>query len=276
MRPTVEVEQLLHPASLQRLHSAVLLKHHAYLVEGDSGLGTEQVAMWILQQQDAALTKAEVAKVVPATSTVSIAQVRELIEHLWRTPARVDGIRAGIVMQADRMSTEAANALLKVLEEPPSRVVIVLVASSAEQLPSTVRSRVLTIPLLPLGDQQIQEFMQAYGGATPELVGLSHGLPLQALELASSSEELESRQLEQQKVDNFLTGTTSDRFVAIAEITKSGSPEQFVLGLLYTFGKKFSILERSADVEVTLWCLRAIRAHVQPKLALEWLALKLS
>ncbi len=276
MKPTVAVEQLLHPASMQRLHKAARLQHHAYLLEGDSGLGTEQAAMWLLRQQDPNLTDAEVAKVVPATSTVSIAQVRELIEHLWRTSARLDGIRAGVVMQADRMSTEAANALLKVLEEPPPHVVLVLVASSAEQLPSTVRSRVLTIPLLPLDDQQIENFMQAYGGVASEVVGLAQGLPLQALELANSSEALELQRLRQQQVDSFLAGTVSDRFVAIAEIAKSGSPEQFVLGLLYTFGKKFSILERSADVEVTLWCLRAIRAHVQPKLALEWLALKLS
>lgn len=276
MKPTVAVEQLLHPASMQRLHKAARLQHHAYLLEGDSGLGTEQAAMWLLRQQDPNLTDAEVAKVVPATSTVSVVQVRELIEHLWRTSARLDGIRAGVVMQADRMSTEAANALLKVLEEPPPHVVLVLVASSAEQLPSTVRSRVLTIPLLPLDDQQIENFMQAYGGVAPEIVGLAQGLPLQALELANSSEALELQQLRQQQVDSFLAGTVSDRFAAIAEITKSGSPEQFVLGLLYTFGKKFSILERSADVEVTLWCLRAIRAHVQPKLALEWLALKLS
>lgn len=276
MKPTVAVEQLLHPASMQRLHKAARLQHHAYLLEGDSGLGTEQAAMWLLRQQDPNLTDAEVAKVVPATSTVSIAQVRELIEHLWRTSARLDGIRAGVVMQADRMSTEAANALLKVLEEPPPHVALVLVASSAEQLPSTVRSRVLTIPLLPLDDQQIENFMQAYGGVASEVVGLAQGLPLQALELANSSEALELQRLRQQQVDSFLAGTVSDRFVAIAEIAKSGSPEQFVLGLLYTFGKKFSILERSADVEVTLWCLRAIRAHVQPKLALEWLALKLS
>jgi len=276
MKPTVAVEQLLHPASMQRLHKAARLQHHAYLLEGDSGLGTEQAAMWLLRQQDPNLTDAEVAKVVPATSTVSVVQVRELIEHLWRTSARLDGIRAGVVMQADRMSTEAANALLKVLEEPPPHVVLVLVASSAERLPTTVRSRVLTIPLLPLDDQQIENFMQAYGGVASEVVSLAQGLPLQALELANSSEALELQQLRQQQVDSFLAGTVSDRFAAIAEIAKSGSPEQFVLGLLYTFGKKFSILERSADVEVTLWCLRAIRAHVQPKLALEWLALKLS
>jgi DNA polymerase-3 subunit delta' len=276
MRQITSIEKLLHPASLQRLRSAAQLRHHAYLVEGEGEQGAEQAAMWLLQQQDPNLTEAEVVRVVPATSTVTISQVRELIDHLWRTPARADGIRAGIVLQAERMSIEAANALLKILEEPPQRAVIVLAASSAERLPSTVRSRVLTVPLLPLSDQQLSEFMEHHGGVQAEVLTMAQGLPLRALELQGDPEVLESHQLIKKQVEDFAAGSINDRFAIITDVSKTGSPEAFVLSLLYTFSEKFSILERSADVEAVLRCLRAIRAHVQPKLALEWLALQLS
>src|SRR5215469_10002163 len=75
------------------------------------------------------------------TSTqIRIEQVRELSAELALT-AHQGGYKVGILSPADSMNRFAANALLKTLEEPPQRTLLVLVASQPSRLPATILSR---------------------------------------------------------------------------------------------------------------------------------------
>lgn len=275
MKP--DTQQLLHPTTWSRLNAAAQLNHHAYLLEASSHQGVEQAAIWLLRCLDPELSLAEIMTVRPVDGkSVSVSQIRQFGEHMWRTPQRQGGIRAGLILEAATMSTEAANALLKLLEEPPDRAVIVLAASYVDSLPATVKSRVLTVPFLPLQESQVLELLSELpAGTAREIAQLSRGLPVYATELAKSEQELMSARQAKQDVEGFGNGDLSTRFAIIANVLKRGGAEQFVRDLLYTFGQKSSILERSAEIEAGLWGLRALRAHVQPKLVLEWLALQL-
>ena len=65
-------------------------------------------------------------------------------------------------------SPEAANALLKVLEEPPPETTIILTASNPDALLDTIRSRLLPVRLRPLPEDEVAAFLVRHGGVAPE------------------------------------------------------------------------------------------------------------
>lgn len=72
------------------------------------------------------------------------------------------GWRVVLVDAADDMNEKAANALLKVLEEPPKRAVLLLLAHNPARLLPTIRSRCRRLTLSPLSDDQVEHLMQRY------------------------------------------------------------------------------------------------------------------
>ncbi len=74
------------------------------------------------------------------TSPIKIDQVRDLQENVYRTPQCGDS-RFIVIEPADRLNQAAANALLKILEEPPSHTTFILIAEQVSSLPATIMSR---------------------------------------------------------------------------------------------------------------------------------------
>jgi len=107
---------------------------------------------------------------------------------LHLTPAE-GGWRVVIVDGAEDMNAHSANALLKVLEEPPRRAVIMLVSAAPGRLLPTIRSRCRTLALAPLAAADMAQVLELYspGLAAAErgrLVALAEGSPGRALALA--------------------------------------------------------------------------------------------
>lgn len=78
--------------------------------------------------------------VVAETNSISVDQVRELIQQLYLT-RHFQAPKVAIIESAQLLNINAANALLKTLEEPPEHTHIILVADSSFSLPATIRSR---------------------------------------------------------------------------------------------------------------------------------------
>ena len=76
---------------------------------------------------------------------------------------RRDGWRVAVLDGAERMTREAANALLKTLEEPPPRSLIVLVVMRPEELPSTISSRCVSVPFSRLTFEQTVDVLCGVG-----------------------------------------------------------------------------------------------------------------
>ena len=100
------------------------------------------------------------------------------------------GWRVVIVDGADVMNPHAANSLLKILEEPPRRTVLLLVSDNPGRLLPTIRSRCRTLALKPLGDGPIAELLQRFRpDLSPEdravVARLGEGRIGRALELAA-------------------------------------------------------------------------------------------
>ncbi len=133
---------------------------HALLSHEAPGTGGEWLAGWaaslVLCEHDAAapcgqcahcrrvaaLAHPDVSWVRPQEDSrqIRIEQVRELSAELALT-SHGGGYKVGIISPADALNRFAANALLKTLEEPPARTLLILVASEPSRLPPTVVSR---------------------------------------------------------------------------------------------------------------------------------------
>ncbi len=121
---------------------------------------------------------------------IVVDDVRRLQSFFGLTAAD-GGWRVAIVDSADELNRNAANALLKVLEEPPQRALLLLVARAPGRLPATVRSRCRRLVLHPLTDAQVAEIVATHG---PDLnaedqaliTALAQGSPGRALALAGT------------------------------------------------------------------------------------------
>jgi len=92
---------------------------------------------------------------VSTTATISIDKIREL-KHAASLKRHQPGHQVFFISQADRMTPEAANSLLKLLEEPPVGLVLILTTSRLERLLPTIISRCQVIQFSPLKQEEIR------------------------------------------------------------------------------------------------------------------------
>lgn len=125
---------------------------------------------------------------------LKIDQIRELLPALALTSGR-SGARCAIIAPADRLTTAAANALLKTLEEPSAGASLILVASAAGLLPPTVVSRCLRIAVPSPDSAEALAWLHARNARAdwPILLALAGGAPLGAERLAADSAGDEER-----------------------------------------------------------------------------------
>lgn len=101
------------------------------------------------------------AKMSRRKTVIGVDEVREIGTFLSMTPSE-GGWRAIVIDAADEMNSNAANAVLKVLEEPPARALLFLVAHNADRLLPTIRSRCRRLDLRPLRENQVVSLLHRY------------------------------------------------------------------------------------------------------------------
>ncbi len=120
---------------------------------------------------------------------IVVGDLRAVVDFLHMTAA-AGGWRIVIVDSADEMNGAAANALLKVLEEPPPRALLILVSHTPGRLLPTIRSRCCHLALAPLAEDTLGRLLERYRpglepGEARTLVGLADGSIGRALGLAA-------------------------------------------------------------------------------------------
>jgi DNA polymerase III subunit delta' len=146
---------------LRRAHEQKRLAH-AYLITGAPGSGKESLAAELANLvngtaiEDVFSSKAReifIARPESKSRRIVTAQIRALEHALQMRTA--DGRRKVVIIpDADRLQTEAANAFLKTLEEPPKDSLLLLLSALPEALPETILSRCIAIPLASNGESQ--------------------------------------------------------------------------------------------------------------------------
>lgn len=124
--------------------------------------------------------------------------------------------RVFLIDGAHQMSIEAANALLKTLEEPPPAVRLLLIAPSQSQLPATIVSRCHLISLRPVPVDTIRDALISRYGATAEdarnLATLSGGNPGWAITALSDPSLVDSASASASRILTTITGGLEQRF----------------------------------------------------------------
>ncbi|RJK98663.1 DNA polymerase III subunit delta' [Paracoccus aestuarii] len=213
--------------------------HHAWLLTGPRGVGKATLAWAIARRmlaggngpgldtdpdrpearRIAALSEPRLAlirrpwddKTGRLRAEITVDEIRRLLSFFHLSAAE-GGRRVAIIDAAEDMNTAAANALLKVLEEPPSDALILMIAHQPARLLPTIRSRCRTLRLHPLAPRQMSGLLSDLGlnEDAEALSALSDGSVGEALRLAGQG----GLDRYQDLVDLFSTLPRMDRLLA--------------------------------------------------------------
>jgi DNA polymerase-3 subunit delta' len=169
-------------------------------------------------------------------------------------------MRAAVMARAERLTEQAADALLKTLEEPPPGTLIVLCTANPEALPATIRSRAQQVALSAVAAPQIVAWLEG-AGVESRLAGLaaalSGGRPGRAHRLATEPGLLAA---EIGALHAFLAvagGGMDGALRAAAELTPGGGAEgrerAMLLLAVWSSFVRDAALEATAVTELRLW-----------------------
>jgi len=191
-----------HRPILEMLGNDAVRPSHAYLFVGPGSVGKAAVARRfaasLLCGDDAGCIRRVLANghpdltlVEPDGKTVlTVDRARETIARAVLTPVEASH-KVFVFEEAGAMNEEAANALLKTLEEPSASTVFILVAESEDELPPTVASRARTVLFGRVPDDEIAAALEAHGvdaDQAERAAAASGGRPGIALMLATRPE----------------------------------------------------------------------------------------
>jgi DNA polymerase-3 subunit delta' len=229
-------------ADLLSRHVAEGQVRHAYLVAGPDGVGKRTLALRFCQAlhctappspggrcgncracaQIESLKHPDVHEVARAEgeSLLGIDSVRELRRRLSLTSFE-GGWRIALLTNFHDATIEAQNALLKTLEEPSPKVVLIVTARQAELLLPTIVSRCEVLALRPVPVDQISTSLENRG-EPPErarlLAALSGGRPGVAVQLAADPESLQARSAQLDRLRDLLGASRAAQFAFAEEV----------------------------------------------------------
>jgi len=227
-----------------RQHIAGGQLRHAYLFTGPKGVGRRTMALRFaqaincpkpkspgvpcrecrickqieaMQQADLSVVQAEIEGGV-----IKVGSVRELRHALSLTPYEAP-YRIALLLRFEEANDNAQNALLKTLEEPNPRVVLLLTADMAEHLLPTIESRCEVLRLRPMPLEELAKALEERGTAADEARTLAHisgGKPGTALRLLAEPQLQEGRRVWLDKLLELMQATRRARFAFTGQKTR--------------------------------------------------------
>ena len=203
--------------AVAQLQRAATRPVHAYLLVGPRGSGVEEAARCFAaalitsdddeRSWDLVLrgVHPDVVEIDPPATQIRIDDAQAVVDEVSRSP--IEGERKVVVLfdaERLRLNEAAANKLLKTLEEPPPRAVILLVTSGADQLLPTIRSRCQRVDFAYLGAEAVAAALAA------------EGIPAERAELLA---RLAGGRIDRARALDGRLGPVRDAFVAVATST---------------------------------------------------------
>jgi hypothetical protein len=238
------------------------------LIHGPKGIGKGVIARELLARLEPQEPRAD-TRIITPTKSIGIDEIREAKQFLYQTPVQSPR-RSCLIEDAHLMTSEAQNALLKLAEEPPNAVLLILTTHDPESILRTLRSRLTSYPAGTVPPEAIRPWLIEKGVGEKEAdlyTRLAHGAPGTALRM----HEDQAFRRELKKAGEFLKGTLEKRGEIAKELVAEEpfSLEAFLEAMLYLapHNQMRPILDTLKDT--SLW-------QVNQKLQLQALAEKLS
>lgn len=301
---------------------------HSYMITGEKGMGKKTMAEAFLlelfctqkdENDNPCLHCPECRKILSGNhpdviyishekpNTISVDDVREQLLDTIDIKPYEGSYKVYVMPEADKMTAQAQNALLKTLEEPPAYAVILLLVNDDKKLIDTVRSRVIKENLRPLTDDVIKEYLREHFELPNEkldiCVAFSKGNLGRAIELCGSETFSEWYQRVMKILKNLRQMDITDMHIEISRLLSECPEPMEALDLLelwyrdlmmYTVTKNINKLvfkgerktlmnaaslssydgvqEIMSSIEV---CRQRLAANVNPELSFELLLLKM-
>jgi DNA polymerase-3 subunit delta' len=262
--------------SLLAEHVALGRERHAYLITGPPGIGRRTLALRfaqglncprpptpgqpcqtcttckrIEQMQHPDLTVVQAER---EGETLKIDQVRALQHALALAPYEAR-YRVALILRFEEAHPSAANAMLKTLEEPPAKVVVILTARSVESLLPTIPSRCEVLRLRSLSLEETAKGLQTVKGVPVELserlAHISDGRPGYAIRLFEQPRLLEARQACLDDLVRMLSSSKRDRFAFAREMADDKDQLRGQLQVWMTFWRDVLIRTAGIDESIT-------------------------
>lgn len=166
--------------------------NNAYMFEGMDGIGKKKFAdelSKLLLDYENLENSPDYVLIKPDGNSIKIAQIRNLQSDIVIRPHK--DYKIYIINNAEKMTVEAQNALLKTLEEPPNYAIIILVTNNKESLLETIKSRCDIIKFSPIPIEDLKRYLINTGieEERAQLLAIfSKGSIENALNLSQSSE----------------------------------------------------------------------------------------
>lgn len=189
---------------------------------------------------------------------ISIDQIRQM-QHSASLPPFEGRCKVFIIDGAELLSNEAANCLLKTLEEPVGKVIFILLTTNERLLPATVISRCQRLELPPLAATEVEATLNSRWGVEPQkarlLARLSHGCLGWALSAAHNGGLLERRAERMDRLLNVIDADCEERFAYATQLAAQFSQNrglvQEILDLWLDYWRDLLLIKAGCDDTIT-------------------------
>lgn len=206
-----------HEQVIQHMQNAIRQNKisHAYLLCGEAGSGKRLVAEAFAKtilceaggieacgtckscKQAESGNHPDFRTVVREKATLGVKEIREQVTGDVQIKPYCSKYKIYLIAEAEKMTEEAQNALLKTIEEPPEYAIFLLTVSRQELLLQTVLSRCVLLPFHPIATEKIKKFLMEKKGVPDYLAesaaSFSGGLVGRAVQYAESETFIEQR-----------------------------------------------------------------------------------
>lgn len=201
---------------------------HAYLFSGPRHLGKKKVALefikMLIGRPVGQSIQPDILIIQPDEQlTIGLGQVKKAQHHL-KLSAYQSSYKIVLIDQAERMTHQASNSLLKTLEEPVGQTVIILISSDWQNLLPTIISRCQLINFLPVSESEMKKNIQE-----TKIVRLANGRPGLAIQYLEKPELLKEEDEIINQLEKMLRADLNERYQYAEEISKDSQTARKIL-----------------------------------------------
>lgn len=200
-------------------------------------------------------TNPDIHIIDPGDGSISVEEIRSMQNDVIIKPL-YSARKVYLIFEADKMTVQAQNCLLKTLEEPPSYAVIILTAFNYEALMETIRSRVLRLSFKKYSNDELKAIIESNLDKPVDnidfVLSFSDGIAGNALEIAGSEEFIRLREETIQVVLSFRNNNVDESFKAMNFMADNKGVIDTVLDIMMTFFRDLLIYKKTGDEKMLI------------------------